>query len=62
MKAMTEYKANSIIEFHDGIENCKNIVLSWNNIEDENWKDQVRKNYNIDLIIKALEFKNESVH
>ena len=59
---MTEYKADSIIEFHGGIESCKNIVLSWNNIKDEKWKDQVRKNYNIDLIIEALGFKNESTH
>lgn len=58
---MTEYRADSIIGFWGGIDSCKNLVNSWNNMTDEGKKKSVEKNYHISQIVKALEFKNEQV-
>lgn len=58
---MTEYEADSIIDFWGGVDSCKNLVSSWSSLPSGDWKDVVEKNYHISLIVKALEFKNEQV-
>ena len=58
---MTEYEADSIIEFWGGVDSCKNLIRSYNNITDNSKMELVERDYKISLIVKALEFKNEQI-